>query len=58
MLTRYTHYTSNNMANMGPLPITLNFFLPSNVNVKIVFWIIVETVDKVVYMNEFNYVNF
>ena len=58
MLARYTHYTSNDMANMGLLPITLNFFLLSNLNVKIVFWTIVETVDKVGYMNKFNYVNF
>ena len=32
--------------------------LPSNVNVKIVFWTIIKTVDKDGWMNEFNYVNF
>ena len=31
---------------------------PSNVNVKIVFWIIVETVDREWWKNEFNYVNY
>ena len=30
----------------------------SNVNVKIVFWTIVETVDNEGYMNELNYVTF
>ena len=32
--------------------------LPSNVNVKIVFWTIAEAVDKEWWMNEFNYVNY
>ena len=31
---------------------------PSNVNVKIVFWTIAETVDNEWWMNEFNYVNY
>ena len=30
----------------------------SNLNVRIVFWIIVETVDNEWWMNEFNYVKF
>ena len=32
--------------------------LPSNMNVKIVFWAIVEAVDKEWWMDEFNYVNY
>ena len=32
--------------------------LPSNINVKIVFWTIVETVDKEWWTNEFNYINY
>ena len=31
---------------------------PYNVNVKIVFWTMVEAVDKEWWMNEFNYVNY
>ena len=31
---------------------------PPNVNLKIVFWTIVETIDKEWWMNEFNYVNY
>ena len=31
---------------------------PSNVNVKIVFWIIAETVENEWQMNKFNYVNY
>ena len=31
---------------------------PFNVNVKIVFWTIAETVDNEWWMNEFNYVNY
>ena len=31
---------------------------PYNVNVKIVFWTIAETVDNEWWMNEFNYVNY
>ena len=31
---------------------------PSNVNVKIVFWIIAKVVDKEGYINEFNYLKF
>ena len=31
---------------------------PSNVNVKIIFWIIAKSVDKEGWMDEFNYMNF
>ena len=31
---------------------------PSNMNVKIVFWIIFETVDREWWMNESNYIKF
>ena len=30
---------------------------PSKVNVKIVFWTTIETVDNELWMNKFNYVN-
>ena len=33
-------------------------FSPSNVNVKILFWTIVEIVDNEGWMNGFNYVKF
>ena len=31
---------------------------PANVNVKIIFWIIAEAVNKEWWMNEFNYINY